>query len=84
MMRAIDKIREVYVTEEELADLLNVDSKRIRDLRSHHNTGKEEFIDHIKPSGKSRLYPIEAVVKYLNNLPMVKFKRSEKESEKSS
>ncbi len=83
-MRAIDKIRELYVTEEELAELLNVDSKRIRDLRSHHNTGKEKFIDHIKPSGKSRLYPIEAVMEYLNDLPVVEFERSEKESEKSN
>jgi hypothetical protein len=77
-MRAIDQIRELYVTEEELADLLNVDTKRIRDLRSNHNTGKEKFIDHIKPSGKCRLYPISAVMDYLDSLPVIEFKHNEK------
>ena len=80
-MKAIDQIREMYVTEDELAELLNVDAKRIRDLRSHHNTGKEEFINHIKPSGKCRLYPIAEVLFYLDDLPMVIFGHSKNVSE---
>jgi len=72
-MKAIDTIKEMYVTEKELADLLNVDSKRIRDLRSHHNTGRAEFINHIKPSGKQRLYRIEDVVQFLKDCPICSF-----------
>jgi len=72
-MRAIDTIKEMYVTEDELAELLNVDTKRIRDLRSHHNTGKAKFIDHIKPSGKQRLYHIKDVMNFLKDCPICSF-----------
>ena len=64
-MKAIDSIKELYINEIELAELLNVETKRIRDLRSHHTTGKKKFIDHIKPSSKSILYRLEDVLMYL-------------------
>jgi len=66
-MKAIDRLREEYITEEELANFLGVDTKRIRDLRSHHLNGKFEFIDHIKPTSKCILYYLEDVLKYLHN-----------------
>ena len=72
-MKAIDVIKELYVTEAELADLLNVDAKRIRDLRSNHVTGKHKFIDHIKPTSKSVLYPVENVIEYLKNSTFYSF-----------
>jgi len=72
-MKAIDIIMEQYVTEDELAELLNVDSKRIRDLRSHHVTGRAKFIDHIKPSGKQRLYQLNNVLQYLSVCPVCSF-----------
>ena len=65
-MRGIDVVKKIYVTEGELSELLNIDTKRIRDLRSNHMTGKREFIDHIKPTSKSILYRLEDVFKYLN------------------
>ena len=64
-MKAIDQIRQSYVTEEELAELLNVDTKRIRDLRSHHVQGKHKFINHIKPSSKCVLYSIDDILGWL-------------------
>jgi len=64
-MRAIDKIKEEYITEAELAELLNVDTKRVRDLRSNHITGKQAFIDHIKPTSKCILYHVDSVLEYL-------------------
>ena len=72
-MRAIDKIREQYITKIELAELLNIDAKRIRDLRSHHVTGKLQFIDHIKPSGRCRLYKYEDVLAWLKNHDVCSF-----------
>ena len=85
-MKAIDLIKEIYVTEDELAELLNVDSKRIRDLRSNHITGKVEFINHIKPSGKQRLYHINDVKHFLETCLIYSFggnknKESELESD---
>jgi len=65
-MRGIDVVKSQYITEGELSELLNIDTKRIRDLRSNHMTGKREFIDHIKPTSKSILYRLEDVFKYLN------------------
>ena len=64
-MRAIDQIRELYVSEAELADLLNIDTKRLRDLRSNHITGKHKFIDHYKPTSRSILYKLEDVLNFL-------------------
>ena len=64
-MRAIDLIKESYVNEAELAELLKVDTKRLRDLRSNHITGKQHFINHIKPTSKSILYRVEDVLAYL-------------------
>ena len=72
-MKGIDAIRELYITENELSELLNVDTKRIRDLRSGHTTGKREFIDHIKPTKKSVLYDLNDVLKYLENQKVYSF-----------
>ena len=80
-MKAIDIITEQYVTEDELAELLNVDAKRIRDLRSHHNTGRAKFIDHIKPSGKQRLYHIKDVIQFLKDCPICSFGSNKNEKE---
>ena len=67
MTKAIDLIKERYVTESELIQLLMVDANRIRDLRSNHSTGKRRFIDHIKPTSKSVLYRLEDVLQYLES-----------------
>ena len=81
-MKAIDSIKELYVNEEELAELLNVDTKRIRDLRSHHTTGKKEFINHIKPTSRSVLYKLNDVLAYLEIQTIHSFgKESPDESE---
>ena len=72
-MRGIDVVKKIYVTEGELSELLNIDSKRIRDLRSNHITGKREFIDHIKPTSKSILYKFEDVLKYLDSQTVYSF-----------
>ena len=58
----------MYVTEKELAKLLDVSPERMRDLRSHHVQGKQEFIDFVKPSNKVVLYEKINVVNWLNNL----------------
>ena len=79
-MRAIERLREKYITEEELAELLNVDIKRLRDLRSHHLRGKSEFINHIKPSGKCVLYAYMDVVKWLKETNVCSFGMSQDES----
>lgn len=66
MIKAVDKLKEHYLTEEELAQFLGVDTKRIRDLRSCHVNGKIKFIDHIKPTSKCILYDVNNVIDYLN------------------
>lgn len=73
MAKAIDMIREQYITEHELSELLGVDSKRIRDLRSFHVNGKTRFIDHIKPSGRCQLYRYEDVLSFLKSQPICSF-----------
>jgi len=73
MRSAIEQLKEEYITEDELATFLNVDTKRIRDLRSHHVTGKQEFINHIKPTGRCRLYLYEDVLKFLENCEICSF-----------
>lgn len=72
-MRAIDKINEQFITEAELANLLGVDPKRIRDLRSHHVKGKQRFIDHIKPTSKCVLYRYETVLEWLEKTDTCSF-----------
>lgn len=67
-MKAIDQLKEQYITEDELAEFLGVDTKRIRDLRSHHINGKQEFINHIKPTSKCVLYRHTDVLKYFESL----------------
>ena len=73
MRTAIERLRDEYITEDELATFLNVDTKRIRDLRSHHVTGKQEFINHIKPTGRCRLYRYKDVLKFLENCEIYSF-----------
>ena len=77
-MRAIEKIREEYISEEELAKFLGVDTKRVRDLRSNHVTGKRLFIDHIKPSSKCILYYFADVMMWLNTTDICSFGKNEK------
>jgi hypothetical protein len=72
-MRAIDFVKGKYISEVELAELLNVDTKRLRDLRSNHVTGKQIFIDHIKPTSKSILYQLENVLTYLEHQSICSF-----------
>ena len=67
MTSAYQRIKEKYLTEGEVADLLGLDTKRIRDLRSYHVNGKQRFIDHIKPSSKCQLYRVEDVFVFLEN-----------------
>lgn len=65
---AIERLTEEYLTEEQLAAFLNVDTKRIRDLRSYHLNGKCEFIAHIKPTSKCILYKYKDVLAYFKSL----------------
>ena len=67
-MKAIDTLKEKYLTESELAVFLNVDTKRIRDLRSLHMNGKHKFIECIKPTSKCILYRLYDVIEYLEGL----------------
>jgi len=70
---ALERLKEEYLTEVELAEFLNVDTKRIRDLRSHHITGKQKFINHIKPTSKCILYQYKDIIKWLNDLKECSF-----------
>jgi len=73
MRTAIERLKDEYITEEELAEFFGVDPKRIRDLRSHHMTGKQKFIDHIKPTRKCKLYLYKDVLKFLENCEICSF-----------
>ncbi len=70
---AMDRLREEYITEDELAEFFGVDPKRIRDLRSYHVTGKQRFIDHIKPTSKCKLYKYVDVMKFLEECETLSF-----------
>ena len=72
-MTAIEKLKEIFITEDELANLLGIDPKRIRDLRSYHMKGKQQFIDHIKPSAKCVLFHYGDVLNWLNNCDVCSF-----------
>lgn len=76
-MKAIDMVKGLYINEAELAELLHVDSKRLRDLRSNHVTGKQAFINHIKPTSKSILYKLEDVMEYLGTRTICSFGSSD-------
>ena len=65
MDKAIDRLKEQYITEDELAAFFSVDPKRIRDLRSYHLNGKKRFIEHIKPTSKCILYRYKDVMEFL-------------------
>ena len=75
---AIDRLKEEYITEEELAEFLGVELKRIRDLRSHHIRGKHQFIDHIKPTSKCKLYKYVDVMKFLESCDVFSFGKEER------
>ena len=77
MEKAIDRLKEEYITEEELAEFLGVELKRIRDLRSHHIRGKHQFIDHIKPTSKCKLYKYEDVLFFLSTQTVYSFGKEE-------
>jgi hypothetical protein len=66
-MRAIDQIREQYITEVELATLFGVAPERVRDLRSAHKNGKIEFIPVSDVSAKEHLYHIDDVLAYIES-----------------
>jgi hypothetical protein len=65
MIKAVDRLKENYLTENELADFFGVDAKRIRDLRSFHLNGKKRFIEFVKPTSKCVLYRHEDVIAFL-------------------
>jgi len=67
-MTFTEELQERFVTESELAKLLDVSPERMRDLRSHHVQGKQKFIDFIKPSNKVVLYEKINVTNWLNDL----------------
>jgi len=66
-------MEENYVTEDELAEFLSLSLERLRDLRSHHITGKQKFIDFVKPSNKRILYHIDDVMKWLESHEVYSF-----------
>lgn len=73
-MKAIDKVREQYITEDELAQFLGLTKESLRDLRSHHRTGKQEFIPFRKLSNKCIVYEIDDVMNYIFSSPVFDFK----------
>jgi hypothetical protein len=73
MTTALEYLKEYWITETELAVFLNVDPKRIRDLRSHHVTGKQKFIDFIKPTDKCVLYDVHKVYEWLKDQDLNSF-----------
>jgi hypothetical protein len=66
-MRAIEQIREQYLTEVEVANLFGVAPERIRDLRSAHKNGKLEFIPVSGVSAKEHLYHINDVLAFIES-----------------
>lgn len=64
-MAIADYMKEQFVTEAELMVILGCSPERIRDLRSHHINGKQNFIDHFKPAKSCILYLTEDVKKFL-------------------
>ena len=72
-MTFAEEFKEKYVTEVELALMLDVSPERMRDLRSHHINGKAEFINFRKPSNKVVLYSKIDVQNWLENLDYCSF-----------
>ena len=64
MSRAIDKIKEEWLTQDELAFLFGVDIKRIRDMRSKGTLG----IKYAKLSSKGYYFHVEDVLDYMEQL----------------
>lgn len=64
MATAREKIKGIFLNQNELADLLNVSPDRIRDLRSHHKK-KKNFIDSYQPTARCTLFHIDDVLKYI-------------------
>ena len=67
MSNTIDTIKELYMTEEELAVFFGVTDERIRDLRSHHNTGKKEFMETHNVNAKCHLYHVDDILDYIKS-----------------
>lgn len=70
---AADMVKELFLSESELANILGVDSKRIRDLRSNHTQGKEPFIPYIKPTARCVLFKLADVLAYLHDQKLYSF-----------
>ena len=80
MESTLEYIKAIYITEEELAGFLGVEPTRVRDLRSHHATGKQKFINHIKPTSKITLYHRKDVLAWLENQPIISFGKNKENS----
>lgn len=73
MSKFEEYIKEYYVTEEELGQIMDVSPERLRDLRSHHVQGKQKFIDFTKLSHKRVVYHFSNVIEWLNDQPTNSF-----------
>ena len=67
MSSAYDKLKEQYLTEVEVANLLGIATERVRDLRSNQNTGKQSFIPVSNVSAKCHLYHIDDILQYIRS-----------------
>ena len=74
-MKAIDRIKEEWLSLEELASLFGVDVRRLRDMRSKG----ELLIPHCKLSSKGYYYHVEDVLEYMNNQKTIQYSESEKD-----
>ena len=63
---AVDIVKNKYMTQEELAKLLNITTERIRDLRSNHATGKAEFMVSYQPTSKAVFFDVNDVLEYIH------------------
>lgn len=64
MTSAREIVKEQYITQHELADLLNVTPERIRDLRSKHRKDGD-FIDSYQPTARCVLFDVKDVLKFI-------------------
>ena len=75
MSSAYDKLKEQYLTEVEVANLLGIAPERARDLRSNQNTGKLAFIPVSNVSAKCHLYHIDDILQYIRSKKVRSFPR---------
>lgn len=64
MTPAKEKIKSLFMTQHELAGLLNVTPERIRDLRSKHRKSGG-FIDSYQPTAKCVLFHVNDVLAFI-------------------